>query len=365
MNPTSFFSEYWLYVLIYQAVCAFASASVARLRRRDQGYWFILGFIFGVFAVAAVAAIRKLPDELAPKNNLLLDSEHYLRSGWRFLLFFVVVLVLYYLSAVLAKLSGIVPAQSFFFLFYLDVLLATYLMLRIVDRRKFTSVGFPYHGKIMKEILFGFLLGAAMIGVVGGVEFVVGAVRLDLRPGQSFALLIQNFGLSFLLFGFFAMGEEVIFRGYPFQVLIEGTGAVAATILMSLVFGVIHVMNPDANFFSTVNTMLAGVWLSLAYLKTRTLYFPFGMHFGWNLVQSFFLSLPVSGLMTSRTIFIPHDFGPGWLTGGRYGPEAGVGTTVVMVAAIVYFLVDKRIKPAYDYAASKERKSTVGPTSAA
>ncbi len=355
MSISNLISEYWFYILLYQAVCAFVAASVARYRQRDQGNWFILGFILGIFAIIAVLLAKKFPDELAARNNLLLDSEHYLRSGWRLVLFFMSVLILYYLSAVLAKLTGVVPPQSFYFLFYIDVLLATYLMLKMVDRRKFISVGFPYHGKILKEVLLGFLIGAVMIGLVGGVELAVGAVKLNLRTGQGPVLLVRNFGLSFIFFGFFAMGEELIFRGYPFQALIEGMGAVAATILMSVFFGIMHLMNPDAGFFSTVNTMLAGVWLSIAYLKTKTLYFPFGMHFSWNLVQSFFLSLPVSGLMTNRTIFIPHDFGPEWLTGGKYGPEAGAATTVVMVAVIVYFLLDKKIKPAYDYAASKER----------
>lgn len=299
--------------------------------------------------------MKKLPDELAPKNNLLLDSDQYLRAGWRVVIFLLAMFVLYYVSAIIAKLTGVVPQQSFYFLFYLDVILATYLMIRLVDRRRFTSIGIPYHGKIMKELLLGFLIGAVMICIVGGFELAVGAIKLHVRPGQSIVLMIRNFGLSFLFFAFFAMGEELIFRGYPFQTLIEGTGAVVATILMSVSFGLIHQPNPTASLLLALNSVLAGVWLSIAYLKTRTLYFPFGMHFSWNFVQSFFLSLPVSGLLTNRTIFVPTDYGPYWLTGGRYGPQAGAGVTVVMVAAIVYFLIDKRIRPSYDYAASKER----------
>lgn len=354
MDIQDLLHHYWLLVLLFQVVCAFAAASAARHKQRDQGNWFILGLIFGIFGLVAIFVVKKLPEELAPGNNLLLDSQQYLRSGWRVVLFFVSTIVLYYLSAILAKLTGVVPFQSFYFLFYLDVILATYLMIRFVDRRRFTSVGIAYHGKIVKELLLGILIGAIMIGLVGGVELAVGAIKLRVRP-QSFVLFIRNFGLSFIFFGFFAMGEELIFRGYPFQALIEGMGAVGATILMSVSFGLIHMSNPSASFFSVLNTVLAGVWLSVAYLKTRTLYFPFGMHFSWNLVESFFLSLPVSGLLTNRTIFIPTDYGPHWLTGGRYGPEAGVGTTVIIVAAIIYFLLEKRIRPSYDYMGAKAR----------
>lgn len=355
VNTPEFLSHYWLFILLYQAVLAFASSSAARHRNRDQGIWFILGLIFGIFALVAVFIMKKLPDELAPGNNLLLDSDQYLRAGWRVLLFLLAVFVLYYVSAVIAKLSGVVPQQSFFFMFYLDVILATYLMIRFIDRRRFTSVGIPYHGKIIKELLLGILVGAVMIGLVGGFELAVGAVKLHVRPGQNVVLIIRNFGLSFLFFAFFAIGEELIFRGYPFQALIEGTGAILAVILMSVAYGLVHHPNPFTNLLLTVNTMLAGAWLCIAYLKTRTLYFPFGMHFSWNFVQSFFFSLPVSGLLTNRTIFVPTDYGPFWLTGGRYGPQAGAGATVVMIAAIVYFLVDRKIRPAYDYAASKER----------
>lgn len=355
MNLPDFLHHYWLFILLYEVVFAFVSASAARGKQRDQGNWFILGLIFGIFALVALLSMKKLPDDLAPKNNLLLDSEQYLRSGWRALLFLFAILFLYYVTGILAKLSRIVPPQSFFFLFYIDVALATYLLLKFVDRRKFSSIGFPYHGRIMKELLLGILMGAIMIGIVGGVEIAVGAIRLHLRPGWTFLLFLRDFGLSFVFFAYFAMGEELVFRGYPFQALIEGMGAVGATIFMSIFFGLVHLTNPSASFFSTLNTMLAGVWLSLAYLKTRSLYFPFGMHFSWNMVQSFFLSLPVSGLLTNRTIFVPTDYGPHWLTGGRYGPEAGVGTTVVITAAIIYFLIDKKIKPAYDYVAAKER----------
>lgn len=207
-------------------------------------------------------------------------------------------------------------------------------------------------------MLLGFLIGALLIGVVGGFELAVGAVKLNLRSNLSAPLLLRNFGLSFLFFGYLAMGEELLFRGYPYQALIEGMGEVGGTILMSVAFGMLHLMNPNATVFSTINTMLAGAWLSIAYLKTRTLYFPFGMHFAWNFVQSFVLSLPVSGLLTNRTIFIPTDYGPDWLTGGQYGPEGGVATTVIMVIAILYLVLEKRIRPSFDYAASKKRTTT-------
>ncbi|MCL5267363.1 MAG: CPBP family intramembrane metalloprotease [Bacteroidetes bacterium] len=355
MNVSELLFEYWYFVVLYEVLCAGFASFLARSKGRDQGIWFVWGLVLGVVGLVLILAMKKLPEEIAAKNNLLLDSENFLRSGWRALLFLVTVIVLYYLSAVLSELTRVVPPQSLFFLFYIDVALATFLMLKFIDKRRFTSVGVPYHGKVLKEVLLGVLIGTVMIGAVGGFELLIGAVKLNVRQGLSLTLLLRNFGLSFLFFAYFAAGEELLFRGYSYQTLIEGMGGIGATIFMAAVFGAMHVFNPNAGLISMANTMLAGAWLSVAYLKKRTLYFPFGMHFSWNFVQSFILSLPVSGLLTNRTIFVPTDFGPDWLTGGRYGPEAGVGTTVVLIAALLYFLLDRRIKPAYDYAAYKNR----------
>ncbi len=355
MSISSLLIQYWYIAFLYEILCGGFSAYLARSKGRDQGNWFIYGLILGVIGLVLILVIKKLPEESAAKNNLLLDSENYLRSGWRALIFLLTAIILYYVSALLAELTKVVPPQSLFFLFYLDVALATFLMSKFIDRRRFASVGLPYHGRITKEVLLGILIGAVMIGAVGSVEFLTGAVRLGPRHGVSLTLVLRNFGLSFLFFGFFAAGEELLFRGYPYQALIEGMGEIGATIFMAVVFGVMHVFNPNAGIISIVNTMLAGVWLSIAYLKTRTLYFPFGLHFSWNFVQSFFLSLPVSGLLTNRTIFVPTDYGPDWLTGGKYGPEGGIGVTVVVLLAIVYLLVEKRIKPGYDYLGYKAR----------
>ena len=353
MNIVGFVWDHWYLILVYEVVCALIASAVARLKQRDEGNWFAFGLLGSIISIILLFALKRLDNP--PGNNLLLGADNHLRSGWRVALYFASIMVMYYVLAMLAALTHIVPQQSFLFLFYIVVVLATFLMLRLVDKRRFVSVGFPLHGRAWKEMLFGFVMGAVMIVIVASVELLSGSVRLSLRQGVGLVLLLNNFGLSFIFFAFFAMGEELLFRGYPYQAFVEGMGPVGATILMSVIFGCLHLLNPDAGLFSTLNTMLAGVFLCIAYLKTRTLYFPFGLHFAWNFVQSFVLSLPVSGLLTTRTIFVPTDYGPDWLTGGRYGPEAGVGTTAIMVMGIVYLIFEKWIKPVYDFASSRSR----------
>jgi len=203
--------------------------------------------------------------------------------------------------------------------------------------------------------MFGVLIGTVMIGAVGGFELIVGAVRLNLRSGLNFTLLARNLGLSLLFFAYFAAGEELLFRGYPYQALIEGMGTIGSTIFMAVMFGALHVFNPNASAISTINTMLAGAWLSVAYLKKRTLLLSFRNALRLEFCTKLYPFSSRERTTHEQDIFVPTDYGPYWLTGGRYGPEAGVCTTVVLILAILYFIIDKRIKPAYDFASYKER----------
>ncbi|MGC8595310.1 MAG: CPBP family intramembrane glutamic endopeptidase [Candidatus Kryptoniota bacterium] len=286
---------------------------------------------------------------------IFISSDGRPRSLWRILMFLAVVILIFYSVSIFLVSYKVIPVQSTFFFFYIAVAVSTYLMLKLIDRRRFSSVGFPVHGKALHEIITGFLVGAVMISLVAGFELFVGAVKLSFRFDLSFLGHVQNFLLSFLFFLYFALGEELLFRGYVYQAMIEGTGEVPATMLMALVFGALHYGNPNATIFSTANTVLAGLWLSVAYLKTRALYLPFGMHFAWNFLQGYLFSLPVSGLLSNRTLFVPTDFGPDWLTGGVYGPEGGVGTTLVLLLATMTLMLNRHITPKYDYEKVKER----------
>jgi len=79
-----------------------------------------------------------------------------------------------------------------------------------------------------------------------------------------------------------AVFEEVAFRGYAFQRMVDAAGPIVAAAVFSGLFGALHLSNPSATPLSTANTALAGVLFSLAYLKTRGLWLPIGLHWAWN-----------------------------------------------------------------------------------
>ncbi|MHB1022992.1 MAG: CPBP family intramembrane glutamic endopeptidase [Acidobacteriaceae bacterium] len=146
------------------------------------------------------------------------------------------------------------------------------------------------------------------------------------------------FSINLVMLAVAALVEEVGFRGYPFQRLIETFGPTTATLLMSCMFGLIHLTNPAASMESALVTMLAGVLLSLAYLRTKALWLPWGLHFAWNVSMGVFFGLPVSGLLGFSTVIQSRALGPHWLTGGSYGPEASDVTAIVLIVAIFVLL---------------------------
>jgi hypothetical protein len=112
--------------------------------------------------------------------------------------------------------------------------------------------------------------------------------------------------------------------------------------LTSLLFAVTHTSNPSANYLSFINTALAGLWFGAAYLKTRTLWFAFGLHLAWNWVQGAILGISVSGIneITVAPLLQPTNAGSIVLTGGDYGIEGGIACTIALIVstALIWFL---------------------------
>jgi hypothetical protein len=155
--------------------------------------------------------------------------------------------------------------------------------------------------------------------------------------------MLRGGSFSFLMFAVAAANEEAVFRGYPFQRLAESLTPVGAIAVTSAFFGLAHLGNPHKTWISTLNTMLVGIPFAIAYLRTRSLWMPIGMHFIWNFLMDFLLGLPVSGLNLAASVLTAHVQGPNWLTGGPYGPEGGVLAMGAILVATVYLSCTKSI----------------------
>ncbi len=112
-------------------------------------------------------------------------------------------------------------------------------------------------------------------------------------------------------------------RGYILQNLEADWGSKAAVVVSSVIFALMHSLNPNVTLFSIINLAAAGVLFAIAYVLTRSLWLPIGLHFSWNFFQGPIFNFPVSGGVT-RGILVTDVSGPDVVTGGAFGPEGGV-----------------------------------------
>src|SRR5271155_2532256 len=131
-----------------------------------------------------------------------------------------------------------------------------------------------------------------------------------------------------------ALAEEIAFRGYAFQRLIDSVGPTLATLGMSVMFAAMHLMNTNASAASTLVTILAGWLFSIAYLRTRALWLGWGLHFAWNASMGILFGLPISGLRIFSPVISTNPHGPLWLTGDGYGPEGSAVAAVVLLGSL-------------------------------
>jgi len=276
---------------------------------------------------------------------IFVNDESELRSGWRVLAFFISFIIVELLLAGLTKaFATLFPSLEHLSrheLIHLGVvnvrdlaaaLIASAICARALERRSLGSVGFRLHRGWSKDFALGSLMGAASLAIAVGIAASVSALTFDVQT-REWAPLVRGFTIVCLFFVIAGATEELIFRGFPFQALVHNLGGARAVAITSLIFGLAHVSNPNASVFSTINTILAGIWLGLAYLMTRSLWLATALHWSWNFAMVFIFGLPVSGLTTlGELAWLKGRIGePMWISGGSYGPEAGVAATVALI----------------------------------
>lgn len=213
-------------------------------------------------------------------------------------------------------------------------LLATWICTRL-RRESLSSVGFQLNGRWAKDLAWGTLFGAGVMLLAAGLLWAVGGVTWELDPARSF----RGLSLGFAVFVVVALWEENLFRGFLFQRMLEGLGAWPTQVLLALVFGLSHWGNPGMHgatkVWATLDIALAAVFLGLAYLRTRSLALPIGLHLGWNWTQGNVLGFGVSGTAAQRGWVHPVFQGkPEWVSGGAFGLEASVFGVVAVLVGI-------------------------------
>lgn len=198
---------------------------------------------------------------------------------------------------------------------------------RAPDRElEFTDAG--------RELALGLAGGAMLFTVMTGIVALLGGFEiLGLRGAGAIWSMLS-------LAVFSSVFEEILLRGIVFRQLEAWMGSWIALALSSALFGALHIMNPDATWFSSVAIAVeAGILLGAAYMLTRRLWLAIGIHAAWNFTQGWVFSVPVSGGEAPLGLLITRRLGPDWLTGGDFGLEASVVAMVVATLAGVILLL--------------------------
>ena len=282
--------------------------------------------------------------EAAPSLRARIFGAERLRAGWRIAIWVVLFLALMFFGGLITTAA---PGQSRWggvLLPLAAAVAAGVLMLHGVDRRPGAALGFALEPAAVRESAGGTLMGVVMLGGAVAMLWFTGAAfwTPDAGTASGYVLTIAD---GLLFFAVAAAAEEAIFRGYPFQVLVEGIGVWPAVLLASGLFAVVHAWNPNVNLLALANIALAGIWLSLCYLRTRSLWFATGAHLGWNWAMASVLDFPVSGLGFDTPLYDAREAGADWWTGGSFGPEAGLAATVSLLLGTAWLLRSRAVRP--------------------
>jgi uncharacterized protein len=211
---------------------------------------------------------------------------------------------------------------------------ANAIVLRIYERGQLADIGLGWTTASRRNLALGILggAGAGMVVLLGPI-----LVRVaDLEPSKESHFQWPSLLLVSIVLLFGSVGEEMLFRGYGFQVLVKAIGPFATILPMGVLFGLAHSQNLHFTWLALFNTVLWGVVLGYAFLLSGDLWLPVGLHFGWNWILPL-LGANLSGFTMGVTGYVLHwKIGEPW-SGGEYGPEGGWLTSLVVVA-LFYFL---------------------------
>lgn len=257
------------------------------------------------------------------------------RAFLRFLLAILWLLLAYFLADKAAH--GFSRGEAFplirnMFLIFLLVIGFGYMELAWDDSRQpLRALGLMRRPGVAREFALGAALGWGIATAVILVVALFGHLYVQIwATPHSFSLLL----LQLLVLAAGTLGDEIAFRGYPFQKLVQASGPFSATILAGIIFGLLRLETPGATPNAVWVSAIAAVLLSVAYLRTRALWICWGLHFAWLASIGALFGQPLAGSRQTYSIVQTYADGPTWLTGAEYGPEASLVTVVVLGVAL-------------------------------
>jgi CAAX protease family protein len=281
----------------------------------------------------------------------LSPEERRLRAGWRIsaqliLLFFSLILFSLLIVAIWLTQTDTIRMVLELGVALLAITGSVYLARRIFDHRSFVSLGL-YLGKwTLRDLLTGIGVSGVIMGAVYLLEWAAGWLSFhgfSWKTQNPSSVLVEVIA-GLLVFVIVGWQEELLSRGYWLQNLEQGLNLFWGVALSSLFFALAHLRNPHVSWAAVLGLLAGGIFLAYGYVRTRLLWLPIGLHIGWNFFEGTIFGFPVSGLGNIPRLINQQVQGPDLITGGAFGPEAGliILPALVIGAVLVYFYTKGR-----------------------
>jgi uncharacterized protein len=283
-----------------------------------------------------------------------------MRAGWRLLIF-----ILLWFASIAAEQFTLkhIPGVDAWFkaqdanvftppvaiategIMLLALLVATAVM-ALIEKRRYADYYLPLNQFLGKRfwqgVPYGFAMLSLALGLIAALHgFSLGNVALSGADALKYGGL---YGIAFLMVGLF---EEFSFRGYMQATLGSGIGFWPAAILLSILFGAIHLGNSGEAWFGAAMAGSFGALAAFSLQRTGNIWFPIGMHAAWDWTETYFYGVPDSGFLAKGHLFESTFHGPTWLTGGKVGPEGSIFAFLVLIIGGVgiHFIFPKKQIP--------------------
>ena len=264
----------------------------------------------------------------------------HIKSGWiRATIFFFIVVVAFFLSQISAKilfnffftehgvLLRLLISQIVTLVF---ILIIIYFFRKFIDRKSIVSLGFSIKNRV-KDIIFALVLGFIIMAsgfslllIFGNLEI----IALNFVPYVMFISLITLLAVSLI--------EEIVFRGYLLNNLMESINKYFALVIISVIFGVLHSLNANFTIVGLINLTLFGILIGIPYIFNQNLWFPISFHLSWNYSQGPIFGFFVSGKGEGIKFLTTQDLqGNPLITGGDFGFEGSLILTIILLISIL------------------------------
>ncbi|WP_242850445.1 CPBP family intramembrane glutamic endopeptidase [Clostridium botulinum] len=209
-----------------------------------------------------------------------------------------------------------------------------FLLLKAFDNKSIRDIGLRDLKKNYKYIIYGLILGAVSITGIFLISLMGKFIVLDnslKKPSINKYIIIDI--LLFILVG---INEEVLCRGYILNVLDIKKKPIRSSIISSVIFSLLHILNPNVKIIGMINIFLIGLLFSYMYINSKNLWMSIGYHITWNYFQGNVFGFPVSGQNQFSSIYSIKYIKESIITGGEFGPEAGILVTLIICISFIF-----------------------------